>query len=142
VKRGFDVTAIDISETAIAKARSRSVKEGLSIDFIRDDILDSRLDRTFDLVLDRGCFHVLDPDRRSDYIETVSRLLEPDGHLFLKCFSHLEPGEDGPYRFTSQQVADLFRSRFEIVSTNNSTFQGNHEPPPRAIFSVLKKRQT
>ena len=139
-KRGFEVTATDISETAVTKARRRAGKEEVTIEFLRDDILESRVEGPFHLVLDRGCFHVLEPDRRGEYVETVHRLLEPGGHLFLKCFSNREPGDEGPYRIARQEVADLFEPKFDIVSTNDSIFRGKREPPPRAIFFVLEKR--
>jgi cyclopropane fatty-acyl-phospholipid synthase-like methyltransferase len=56
------------------------------IQFLVDDVLASRLDGNFDVIFDRGCFHVLEPEDRARYVETVSALLEPQGHLFLKCF--------------------------------------------------------
>jgi len=138
-KRGFEVTASDISETAVKKARLRTKEEGLTIDFLQDDILKSRLEGGFDLVLDRGCFHVIAPEQRNVYVETIHRLLVLKGHLFLKCFSHLEPGDEGPYRFTTQQISNLFASMFDIVSIEDSFFEGNHQPSPKALFCVLKK---
>lgn len=82
-QRGFKVTATDISETAIQQASNQAKQKGLDIVFQQDDILDSKLDQKFDFILDRGCFHVLSPDRRQDYVRTVNDLLKPQGYLFL-----------------------------------------------------------
>ncbi len=60
-ERGFTVTATDISATAVEKAQGIAKQRGLDISWRQDDILNSNLDRTFDFVLDRGCFHVLPP---------------------------------------------------------------------------------
>ena len=91
-RSGFDVTATDISGTAIRLAQGKAEAQGLAITWVQDDILDTHLTRQFDLMFDRGCFHVLAPERRQAYVSIVSRLLKPGGYLFLKCFSHLQPG--------------------------------------------------
>jgi 2-polyprenyl-3-methyl-5-hydroxy-6-metoxy-1,4-benzoquinol methylase len=63
-RRGFDVTATDISGAAMRVARGKAQEQGLDITWEEDDILNTRLTWQFDLVFDRGCFHVLPPERR------------------------------------------------------------------------------
>ncbi len=54
-KLGFQVTATDISEHAITRAKRMSK----GIEFIVDDIIESKLkDNSFDYIFDRGCFQV------------------------------------------------------------------------------------
>ena len=79
-RRGFEVTATDISGAAIRLARGKAEEQGLDITWMQDDILDTRLARQFDLIFDRGCFHVLAPERRQDYVRIVSGLLKPGGY--------------------------------------------------------------
>src|SRR5262245_35251828 len=83
-RRGFAVTATDISEAAILLAREKAQKHGLEITWEQDDILATRLDRQFDLIFDRGLFHVIAPERRRNYVTIVSGLLKTGGYLFLK----------------------------------------------------------
>jgi 2-polyprenyl-3-methyl-5-hydroxy-6-metoxy-1,4-benzoquinol methylase len=137
--RGFDVTATDISETAIDLAGKMAKEQGVEIDWKRDDILDTHLDRKFEMIFDRGCFHVIDPERREEYASAVAALLKPGGYLFLKCFSHLQPGEQGPYRFTPEQIREIFGSRLSIRSIDETVYQGTLNPLPRALFCVLQK---
>ncbi len=138
-KLGFQVTGADVSPSAVRKARERASREGIAVEFIRDDILDSRLSGPFDIAFDRGCFHTIPPERRRDYIGAVHRILRPGGILMLKCFSHLEPGEEGPYRFTTREIRTLFRPRFEVGSIEESTFEGTRKPNPRALFCIIKR---
>jgi cyclopropane fatty-acyl-phospholipid synthase-like methyltransferase len=138
-RRGFDVTATDISEAAIRLAREKAREQGLEITWAQDDILDTRLGRQFDLIFDRGCFHVLNPERREDYVRTVSGLLNTGGHLFLKCFSLLQPGEQGPYRFTSEQIREIFGDRLNVLSIKETVYQGTLDPLPRALFCTMKR---
>jgi cyclopropane fatty-acyl-phospholipid synthase-like methyltransferase len=138
-ERGLHVTATDLSETAIAKARKTAQARGLVIDFRQDDVLNSQLEGEFDLILDRGCFHVLPPNRRQDYVEQVHRWLQPRGYLFLKCFSHQQPGEQGPYRFTPEAIRATFGHRFIVESILETVYHGTLDPMPQALFCTLEK---
>jgi cyclopropane fatty-acyl-phospholipid synthase-like methyltransferase len=140
-RRGFAVTATDISEAAIRLASEKAQKEGLEITWEQDDILDTRLDRQFELIFDRGCFHVLAPERRQDYVRTVSGLLKTGGYLFLKCFSRLQPGEQGPYRFTPEQIREIFGGRLSVLSIKETVYQGTLDPLPHALFCSMRKRK-
>lgn len=61
------------------------------------------------------------------------------GYLFLKCFSHLETREGGPYRFTPEQIREVFGDRFQVISIEETAYQGTLEPPPKALFCILQK---
>ncbi|WP_437876023.1 class I SAM-dependent methyltransferase [Sorangium sp. So ce513] len=139
-ERGFDVTGSDLSHAAVEQAAARAAQRGLAARFVQDDILDSKLDGPFDVVLDRGCFHVLPPERRAEYVRTLKRLVAPGGHLFLKCFSVQEPFDQGPYRFTPADLREIFGADFEVLSAEETVYHGPREPPPRALFAVLKPR--
>ena len=95
-RRGFAVTAVDISEAAIRLAREKAEAQGVKIAWQQDDVLATRLSGPFDLIFDRGCFHVLPPERRPAYASTIAGLPTPGGYFFLKCFSQLQPGAQGP----------------------------------------------
>ncbi len=137
--RGFDVTASDLSASAVAKAAARAAKSGAVVRFVADDILDSKLAGPFDLVLDRGCFHVLPPDRRADYVRTLARLVTPGGHVFLKTFSVHQPGEQGPFRFSPEMIRSLFEGDFVVRSIDETVYHGTLSPLPIALFTVLDR---
>ena len=137
--RGFKVTGTDISSTAIEKAQAVAKEKGLDILWRQDDILKSSLDQKFDVVLDRGCFHVFPPEQRQDYVRVVDGLIKPNGYLFLKCFSHLETREAGPYRFTPEEIKEIFNSRFNVLSVEETVYHGTLDPFPRALFCIVEK---
>jgi SAM-dependent methyltransferase len=139
-ERGFDVTATDLSSFAVDAARERAHIAGLSVSFVVDDVTNSQLAGTFQLVLDRGCFHVLAPDKRAGYAATLARLVEPGGFFFLKCFSDEQPGEVGPYKFTPEELEALFQPAFQVLSIERTVYYGTFEPPPRALFCSLRRR--
>lgn len=136
---GFEVTATDLSKTAIEKAKIWAQERGHQIDFQQDNILDSKVREKFDAVFDRGCFHVLPPKKRKVYVGTVFDRLKAGGRLFLKCFSHLETMDGGPHRFKPEEITEIFKDRFGVVSVEHSIFQGTFAHRPKALFCVFEK---
>jgi SAM-dependent methyltransferase len=140
-KRGLKVTGSDISEAAINRAREVYANHNNNIDFIIDDILNSKIDdKNFDYVFDRGCFHVIPIEKRTTYIREIKRILVEKGILFLKCFSRNEPRDEGPYKFSEDEIRQLFGHEFVIESIKNTVYQGTLDPLPKALFVVMNKR--
>lgn len=133
------MTGVDISEAAVRKASLKARRKKLKIQFLQDNVLHSRLEGKFDFILDRGCFHTFPPEKRRDYIRTVIGLIRKGGILFLKCFSDLEPGKEGPYRFKPEEIRKLFARTFTIQSITRSSFQGTLDHSPQALFCILEK---
>jgi len=138
-KRGFVVTATDLSENAIDKAKKLSSK----VNFVTDDFLNSKLpDNEFDFIFDRGCFHVFDISQRQNYVKQIKRILDDNGILFLKCMSIDEknlPENEVPHKFSRQEIIDIFSNDFDIQSIKDSVFQGTLDHFPKALFIVMKK---
>ncbi|KAE8695205.1 putative S-adenosyl-L-methionine-dependent methyltransferases superfamily protein [Hibiscus syriacus] len=89
-KQGFaDLTGTDYSEGAVDLARSLADRDGfLNIKFLVDDILETKLDRQFQLVMDKGTLdaiglHPDGPIKRMMYWDSVSKLLAPGGILVI-----------------------------------------------------------
>jgi 2-polyprenyl-3-methyl-5-hydroxy-6-metoxy-1,4-benzoquinol methylase len=139
-KRGFDTTGSDVSEAAVADASRRAEAAGTAVRFVADDILASELGETFDVVLDRGCFHVMAPEQRPKVVASIAKLVRPGGYLLLKTFSAKQPGDFGPYRFTPADIGEAFLSAFDIESIQETIYQGQLVPPPFALFSVLSRK--
>ena len=138
-QRGFEVTGTDVADAALSQASERARRAEVRVSFRWDDIIDTRLTGPFDLVVDRGCFHVIALHRRCEYVVAVHRLLATGGHLLLKTFSNLEPGSDGPYRYTPTELRSYFVGLMDIVDVSRTVFQGTRVPEPHALFAVLRK---
>ena len=139
-ERGFAVTAADVSAAALAYAARKAAERGVQVTFAQDDVLASRLEGPFDAIFDRGCFHVLSPEQRAGYVETMHGLLAPSGWLFVKTFSHEQPGEHGPHRFAPADLRRIFAGRFDVVAITNTVYQGQLDPYPRALLAELRRK--
>nr|XP_033509075.1 EEF1A lysine methyltransferase 2 [Nicotiana tomentosiformis] len=88
VKQGFsDLTGTDYSEGAIDLARRLADHDGFTnIKFLVDDVLETKLDTRFRLVLDKGALdaiglHPDGPIKRIMYWDSVSKIVSPGGLL-------------------------------------------------------------
>jgi cyclopropane fatty-acyl-phospholipid synthase-like methyltransferase len=125
-ERGFKVTATDVSPAAIAYAARKAKAQGADVAFLTDDILATHLTGPYDAVFDRGCFHVIAPEQRDSYVNTIHRLLAPSGSFFLKTFSHHQPGTQGPNRFAPDDIRRCFGGdRFEVKEILESALFGH-----------------
>src|SRR5689334_3979237 len=59
-ERGFDVTAVDISEHGIGKLRSQAAQRGLQVRAEVADMRRYKWDREFGLIISHGCLHLIE----------------------------------------------------------------------------------
>jgi SAM-dependent methyltransferase len=140
-QNGFRVLAVDIAPAAIelAKTNAKTAKMDVRMDFRVQDVLElSSPQGSATFVNDRGCFHVLAPGDRENYVGRVSDVLIAGGHLFLRTFSDQEPPGPGPHRFTRKELEDIFLPRFDFVDFTEGVFAGPRKP--KAYLSLLKKK--
>lgn len=111
---GAKATGIDISETAINKARSKMLESKLTAKFLIGDVCKMPLpNASFDVLYDRGCYHHLTMRQRKLYVKEMARVLRRDSLAHLLVFS----GTMGP-----KEVVDLFLPYFSVINAEESTF--------------------
>ena len=82
---GWRAAGVDVSAEALALARQRSTREGVSVAWHQADVLALPFpDASFHLVTDRGCFHHIPDAQRDAYAREVARVLAPGGTLLLR----------------------------------------------------------
>ncbi|MBF0183325.1 MAG: class I SAM-dependent methyltransferase [Magnetococcales bacterium] len=138
--QGLQVTATDLSTSAVQHAADYARQQGVTVTTLVDDILATSLSGPFDYVFDRGCFHVLPPQARSLYVNTIHTLLKTGGWLLLKCFSLQETAVKGPYRFSPATLNPIFAEHFALVAQWESGYEGSLATAPKALFSILQAR--
>ena len=89
LERGMSVTGIEISETAIALARSRL---GLEIPIHHGSVADMPFDgRQYDGIFCYGLVYLLDAGGREKLIRDCHRQLSPGGHMIFTVISKKAP---------------------------------------------------
>ncbi len=151
--KGFNVTGVDISPTAIKIARENAEKKRVKINFLIADVLGDldEIKETFDFAYDWGLLHHIFPEKRKKYVENVYRILNPRGKYLSVCFSEKDPqfGGSGKYRKTSlgtilyfsskDELKDLFDPYFNIKELKTIEISGKSAPHV-ANYVFMEKR--
>ncbi len=137
-KKGFEVTALDVSDRAVEYARQKAHEAEVHVNFLVGDFLNLPFkNEEFDFAFDFGCFHHVQANARSAFIKGVYRVLKPKSTYFLVCFSYKNGAAWNHFR--REQVVELFGDHFEIEWINHvSSLEG--DGITRYFFEVLMKR--
>src|SRR5690606_10235858 len=106
---GHRVCGIDIAPTAIKRAQAKAAQRDVSVQLVIGDVLKiGGSAPVFDRIVDVGMFHILNDDRRRQYVEALTAVTVPGGVLYLLCFSEFVPGAGGPRRTSKADVRAAF----------------------------------
>ncbi len=86
IRKGYEYLGVDLSTSAIAKAKQRLDKSRISGNFLLGDVthLDMIADESYDVAVDNFCLQmlVLDVDRHN-YLSEIARILTEEGKAFF-----------------------------------------------------------
>lgn len=87
-----NLSVLDVSGQAIAKAKARLQEESLRVNWIESDITDFVPEQTYDLWHDRACFHFLTTKEEIErYVQTAAKAVAAGGKLIMGTFSDQGP---------------------------------------------------
>ncbi len=95
-QRGWRVTAVDVVEKALRRARERVDEAGVQVRVVHGDVTALRqanVGSSFRLVLDTGTFHGLSDPQQEAMGREVSAICADDATVLLDCFA---PRRRGP----------------------------------------------
>ena len=143
-QQNFSVTATDVSDIAIQKAKERASDAGVKCVFLVSDFLNDEIPGApFGFVFDRGCFHSFDSDEeRKQLAENVAFHLEKEG-LWLSLVGSTDgpPREVGPPQRSARDIVIAVEPYFEILSLSSSHFDSESLEPPRNWVCLMRKRE-
>ncbi len=127
---GFtDLTVLDISETAIAKAQKRLGDQAKNVKWIIANVADFMSAEKYDFWHDRATFHFLtSPPEVEKYINLINKNIVPEGKLVIGTFS-----ENGPTKCSGIEIKQY--SKKTLVQTIGhyfnkiKCFTENHTTP-------------
>lgn len=124
--RGHPVTGVDLSPTAIGRARRKAKQRSQPAQFLTADVTADpppSLDQVFDTVLDCGTFHVFTNAMRTRYLQFLNAHTAPGSRYLLLCFSDKAPGSTGPRRLSEESIKTGFKPKWELTSIEESTIE-------------------
>ena len=124
---GFEVFGFDISPTAIAWCQKRFL--GSQVNYVIDDLLNPTVinNRHFDFILESYTLQALPAGVRHQGIESISKLLAPQGRLLIICRGRdvNEPATSLPFPLTKQELAYFEQLGLEQIKFEDYLDQGD-----------------
>jgi SAM-dependent methyltransferase len=110
--QGWDVTALDFMPKALEYTQQRAKEAGVKVTPVEADITEWTVPQAYDLVLDHGLLHNMDPVRHPAYRERLLKALAPGGDFVLlhwhPRFAGQGNGRMGPRRVDREEIAAFF----------------------------------
>ena len=119
------MTAIDLIDIAIERAKEKAKQQNLRVDFqVKDFFTLTDWNKKFASVIDSGLFHVFATDqvRQPLYLKILGHLLEPGGRLYLLATNDL-------VQLTLEKFKGIFTDGWEIARFTNSLLKCRQLPP-------------
>ena len=134
-QHGSNVVGVDLSPKALALARAKAQRANVAVDFRQADVTRIEFLQTpFDLVLDVGCFHGLDIQRRDRYVENLKRLTHSGSTFMLYAFDR--PALFENYGIPPKEVQRTFASNFVLNRAAHSTHRSGR---PTTWYSFIRR---
>lgn len=145
-KLGFQVTGIDTSSRAIAKACEKANGRNLNdkANFLDYDLFKLRdYTKKFNTIIDCGVFHMFDKRSRIEYVKNVKEVLNEHGKLIILAFSYLEPLGVGPsQRLTKDDYQSAFKDGWKIIGFKHDQFEVRiTKEAPKGLITIIEKEE-
>ncbi len=141
-----DLTVLDISGAALQQARARLGKQAQRISWIEADITRFSSERRYTLWHDRAVFHFLtDEADRRNYMEVLTKSLEPGGYLLMATFA-----KDGPQKcsglnvvqYCPESLASELGKPFSLKESQRETHTTQGGVEQRFVYCLFQYRPT
>lgn len=112
---GHLVTAVDFSEEALTKAKSK-YGHIENITWVQDDVFKFCKDHPqgFDLIVEHTCLCAIDPSKRTDLIKAWKHALTPGGNLLAVLFT-MERTSAPPFGGTEWEYRQRLKNDFRFI---------------------------
>ena len=136
---GYQVTAFDISPSAIAMCKERYPDS--SVEYLVADLFDVPVQwrQEFDLVYECNTIQILTGSSRIQAVRAISDLVTPGGEVLVSCRSREAglPSDTFPLALDRDEI-DGFK-RAGLLETHFVAYDDDQEPPVPHFFAVYKR---
>src|SRR5262245_14859283 len=138
-----EIAVLDISETALGKAKARLGKRAERVRWVVADVSEARELGTFDVWHDRAVFHFLtDPDDRRSYVELAWKTVPAGGHLVIATFADAGPircSDLDVCRYNARSLASELGEGFSLVKEAGETHTTPWGSSQTFTYGVFKR---
>lgn len=119
---GFDVTATDCSDVALAKGKTLAQQRGVRVNWICGDVCELDFGEPFPFVFDRGCFHCCRRERMP-ILPALERATTAGSKMLVLTGNANEERDHGPPQLTEAELREELDGLFTIDSLREFYFE-------------------
>jgi SAM-dependent methyltransferase len=147
-QQGFDVTAVDLSPTALERAREKAAQAKVKINFVEADVTAlPDLGGPFPFMFDRGTYHIVRKINLAGFQTMLAKMVEPSGFYLVLAgnANTLAPADQGPPTVRAAEIAaEIELNSFDLVELKQTVFHGvkieGREFTPLAWSALFQRR--
>ncbi len=140
-QRGFDVTAVESSPTALERARVRARREDALLRLVLDDVFEfGPTAGEFDFVYDAGFYHFLRQVDLQQLLDLLWRVTHPGSYYLALVGSSRERAPGGPPQVSKGDIQDELGRLFDFVHLQPFRFESPHREAGYLGWSCLMQR--
>jgi SAM-dependent methyltransferase len=138
IEKGYEnIYVLDISATALERARTRLGEKASKVHWIVSDITDFIPAVKFDFWHDRAAFHFLTSEEKIDkYVHLAEQSINPGGYLVLGTFSEKGPAKCSGLEIKQYSQASM-SARFEFNFERIKCVEEDHITPFNTVQNFL-----
>lgn len=143
---GYDVTAFDVAQAGVEKARRLADRAGVFINAFVADVNDFRPDGEYDAVFSSGVLHYIRPELRAEIFSSYKAHTAPGGVHAMNVFVHKPflappPEKEDSYDWKSGELFALYHD-WELRHVEEKIFDCNSSgvPHKHAMDVMMAKK--
>lgn len=149
-QKGYKITALDVSQSAIKKCKELANQRGIEVNFEVTDILsaDKTIDKKYNWIYSIATLHMLvEEEDRTQFLHAIYKMLQPGGKLLLinKGDGELEMKSNPSTSYHLQKRTVGRTGRYMMVASTSYravNWDRHTEEIKNAGFSILKIQNT
>lgn len=139
-RRGYHVTAVDLVNVPVERAREKARQAGVRVDFRIGDLTEMDLGGPYDVLFDSGLYHSLRVRNLPGFLKPVERVRRRGTRWFRLEGNAREPHPDGPPTVREEAVRAELGSLFSMLDIHE--FRLGISPDFRPLaWSILMERR-
>ena len=139
-RRHYRVTAVDLVEEAIQRARRKAREAGITVDFRQGDVIRMDLGGPYDCLVDLGLYHGIRNRELPGFLSTLKRVSRPGTRWLSLAGNAKEITSSGPPVVSEEQFRSELEPVFKILQVREFRFDLRPDFQPLA-WSILMERR-
>jgi methyl halide transferase len=141
-RRGYRVTAVDLIDIPVERAREKARQAGVTVDFRVGDLTRIELGDPYDVLFDSGVYHGIRTRNLAGFLETVERASRPGTRWLSLAGNASEPHPNGPPSVREEEFRTELGPLFSFLDVREFRFDLRPDFQPLAWSILMERRQS